>query len=194
MESRCFSTKIRPLFVPPVFAASTAPVLVMGKPDALITIDDYSSLGCPHCADFHLNTLPKIKKDFIDTGKVKLVFHEFPLDKASLDAALLVACVPPAQAWDAITLLYFQQDKWAHDEKYNDKLVGYGQMLGLTEPAVKACLNDTAKRDALLQGRMDASQKQQVEGTPTLIFNNGKARMVGSQPYDQIAGAIKQGN
>ena len=174
------------------FAASSAPVLVMGSPDAPVTIDDYSSLGCPHCADFHLNTLPKIKKDFIDTGKVKFVFHEFPLDKASVDGALLVGCVPAAQAWDAINLLYYQQDKWAHDEKYDDKLVGYGQMLGLTEAKVKACLADDKKRDAFLQGRVDAVKKYNIEGTPTFIFNDGKARMMGAQPYDQVANAIKQ--
>ncbi len=187
-----FFTFFALLFAYPVMAADAAPTVLLGNANAPITIDEYASLGCPHCADFDMNTLPQFKKAYIDTGKVKLIFHYFPLDKASLDAALLVQCVPSYQTWDAINLLYFQQDSWAHEMDYDNKLVGFGQMLGLSEPTVKACLGNTKLRDAILDGRLQATQKQQVQGTPTMIFNHGAQRTVGSQTFDQMVATLNK--
>lgn len=179
-------------FVPASAADQSAPVVVIGKADAPITIDDYASLGCPHCANFQLTTLPQIKKVYIDTGKVKFIFHHFPLDKASVDAALLVQCVSPLQAEQTINLLYREQANWARDEKYDDRLVGYGAMLGISETTARACLNDTKMRDAILQGRVDANTKFQINATPTFVFNGGTARLEGDQSFDQMAAVINK--
>jgi protein-disulfide isomerase len=183
------------LFIAPAFAAdkpAPAPTVTIGKSDAPITVDEYASLGCPHCQDFHENTLPQLKATYIDGGKAKLVYHFFPLDKASVDAALLVECVPPSQAVDVINLLYRQQSDWAHDPKYDDKLHGYGLMLGLTQKTIDACLNDTKMRDAILQGRVDANKNLKVNATPTFIFNGGTARLDGFQTFDQMAAVLNK--
>lgn len=182
---------------------TSAPTITIGKTDAPILIDEYASLGCSHCADFHLNTLPQLKATYLDSGKVKIVYHYFPLDKASVDAALLVECVPPVQKPDVVALLYKEQEKWAHDAKYQDKLKGYGAMLGLTEKTIQSCLNDNKTRDAILQGRVDANKKQQIAATPTFIFNpathantpiadKSAARLVGEQSFDQMAAVLNK--
>jgi protein-disulfide isomerase len=180
------------LFTRAVWAADAPAPILLGQANAPITIDEYASLGCPHCADFDMNTLPQLKKTYIDSGKVKIIFHHFPLDKVSLDAALFVQCVPPAQAWDAINLLYFQQQKWVLDPDYQNKLVGYGAMLGLPEAAVKACLSNGKMRDMILQGRVDAVQKLKIEGTPTFIFNHSDQRLMGFQSFDQMVAVINK--
>lgn len=169
-----------------------APTLVIGKADAKITIDEYASLGCSHCADFHLNTLPQLKATYLDTGKAKIVYHYFPLDKASTDAALLAECVPAAQKASVVTLLYSEQTKWAHEANYQDKLVGYGALLGLSEKTVRACLGNTKLRDAILQGRVDANTGLQVNSTPTFIFNHGASRLAGFQTFDQMAAVLNK--
>lgn len=166
--------------------------LTMGRADAPVTIDEYASLGCPHCQDFHLNTLPQLKATYVDSGKVKIIFHHFPLDKASVDAALLVHCVKPEQAWDVVNLLYKEQENWAHDPKYQTKLLGYGMMLGLTEKQIKACLNSTEKRDDILRARVAANKKLKVESTPTLVFNGGAAKLSGSQTFEQMSAIINK--
>ncbi len=183
------------IFSLPAAAAETkkmpVPTLSIGRADAPVVIDDYASLGCPHCADFHTNTLAQLKATFIDTGRVRLVYHYFPLDKASVDAALLVECLPDNQKWQMVDLLYRDQVNWAQDKKYADKLQGYGAMLGLPEKTIKACLKDAKKRDAILQGRVDAVKKLKIESTPTFIFN-GSARQTGTKTFDEMANIINK--
>lgn len=166
--------------------------LSIGRADAPVVIDEYASLGCPHCREFHMNTLPQLKATYVDGGKVRLVLHHFPLDKASVDAALLVHCVKPEQAWDAVNLLFTEQENWARDPKYQTKLLGYGAMLGLPEKTIKACLNNVEKRDDILRARVNANKKLKVESTPTFIFNGGKAKLSGVQSFEQMAEIINK--
>jgi len=169
----------------------SAPTITIGKATAPITVDEYASLGCPHCADFHLNTMPQLKMAYLDSGKVKIVYHFFPLDKASTDAALLVECAPE-EAENIITLLYRQQADWTRDTNYQNKLHGYGAMLGLPEKKIEACLNDTKMRDIILQGRVDANKNLQVNATPTFIFNGGASRLEGFQTFDQMTAVLNK--
>ncbi|HCM84359.1 MAG TPA: thioredoxin domain-containing protein [Alphaproteobacteria bacterium] len=188
----------------PLYAAETAEktekkaekksviTLSMGRADAPVVIDEYASLGCPHCQDFHKNTLPQLKATFIDSGRVRIIFHHFPLDKASVDAALFVHCVPADQAWDVVKLLYDDQENWARDPKYQTKFLGYAAMLGLPEKTLKACLADTAKRDEILKARVHADKKLKVESTPTFIFNKGTAKLSGTQSFEQMSNIINK--
>jgi len=170
---------------------AAAPTVTIGKTTAAITVDEYASLGCPHCADFHLNTMPQLKTPYLDSGKVKIVYHFFPLDKASTDAALLVECAPE-QAENIITLLYRQQADWTRDSNYQGKLRSYGAMLGLPEKKIEACLNDTKMRDAILQGRVDANKNLQINATPTFIINGGASHLEGFQTFDQMAAVLNK--
>jgi len=170
---------------------SPVPTVTIGKTTAPVTVDEYASLGCSHCADFHLNTMPQLKATYLDSGKVKIVYHFFPLDKVSTDAALLVECAPE-QAENIITLLYRQQADWTRDPNYQGKLRGYGAMLGLPEKKIEACLNDTKMRDAILQGRVQANKNFQVNATPTFIINGGASRLEGFQTFDQMAAVLNK--
>ena len=179
------------LFAFPLFAADKKAdvTLTLGAENAPVVIDEYASLGCSHCADFHLNALPQVKRDFVDTGRVKIIFHHFPLDKASVDAAVLVQCAPTAQRWSLVELLYQDQNNWARDPKYREKLAGYGAMLGMKDETIQSCLKSTQRRDDILRARVEAHKKLQIESTPTFMIN-GTARLKGSQTYQQIASII----
>ncbi len=171
--------------------AAQADGLTLGKDTAPVTIDEYASLTCPHCAVFTTQILPQLKKDFIDTGKVKLTFHHFPLDKASTDAAAVVQCLPPVRQAPMVELLYSEQANWAHDEHYMDKLLNYGALAGMDKAALTTCADSKTTRDAVLQARLDAEKAQKIQSTPSFIFNGGKARIEGAQPYDKFAETIK---
>ena len=99
--------------------------LVIGSLDAPVTIVEYSSLSCPHCASFHKDTLPTLKKDYIDQGQVKFVFHDFPLNKPALAGSLLLKCIPIAERYDFMELLFEQQASWAFEGDYQTKLKQY---------------------------------------------------------------------
>src|SRR6185312_15839778 len=100
---------------------------VLGKADAPITITEYASLTCPHCAEFDRDTLPKIKKNWIDTGKAKLVYRDFPLDQLALRAAMLARCAPPDRYFAFINTLFQSQDTWARSSDPEQALERIGR-------------------------------------------------------------------
>ncbi len=117
----------------PVFAQDLAAVKtklpndrVLGKDDAAITLIEYASLSCSHCADFHTSILPSIQKDFIDTGKVRLIFRDFPLNASALAGAQLAQCAGKAgdeKYFTALKTLFHKQNDWAFDADYKGKAV-----------------------------------------------------------------------
>src|SRR5690242_11284951 len=110
--------------IPPAKAGPpiTADDRILGDPAAPITIVEFASLTCPHCADFDANTLPKLKADWIDTGKARLVFKDFPLDQAAVRAAMLARCAPPSQFYAFINELFHTQTTWATGGKVETAL------------------------------------------------------------------------
>jgi protein-disulfide isomerase len=182
-----------PAAAAPAAAAETATPSsddrVLGKPDAPITIIEYASLTCPHCATFEAETLPKIKQEWIDTGKAKLIFRDFPLDGLALKGATLARCAPPERFYGFIDVLFRQQDVWARASNPDAALGRIAKLGGMSEDQFQACMKDDAMQNKILAMRMAGEKDYKVESTPT-FFINGK-KLVGALPYDTFAEALK---
>jgi len=156
----------------------------IGSPDAPVTLHEYSSLTCPHCAHFHTDALPDIKKNYVDTGKVRVVFHDFPLDNLALAASMIARCAGPKRSFELFDRLYHSQDTWARAEKPRAALVAIARFSGLTVEDVDQCLSS----EELAQGIQSASQNAQdmysINSTPTFILDGKKIQ--GALSYDDF--------
>jgi protein-disulfide isomerase len=174
-------------------AADQVPALapddsILGKAEAPITIFEYASLTCPHCAEFDQETFPKVKSEWIDPGKARLVFRDYPLDQMALKAAMLARCAPPDKFFSFIDVLFRSQMSWAaagSAEAVLQALSRIARLGGISEDKFNACINDKALNDRILNERLVAQQQYGVESTPT-FFVNGK-KVVGALPYDDFA-------
>src|SRR5258708_6350086 len=154
---------------------------ILGMPDAPVTIVEYASLTCPHCAFFDTDILPKIKTNWIDTGKAKLVFRDFPLDGSAVKAAMLARCAPPDRFYGFIDVLFNSQATWARASDPTPNLSRMAKLGGMSEEQFQACMKDDAMQNKVLGSRLTAEKEFKVESTPT-FFINGK-RVVGAQSY-----------
>ncbi len=157
---------------------------VLGKADAPITIIEYASLTCPHCAAFDVQTLPEIRQKWIDPGRAKLVFRDFPLDGLALRAAVLARCGPPERYFNHVDFLFKDQANWAHMPDTNQALQRVASLGGLGKAQSDACLADEKLSDAVAASRMTAQKQYGVNSTPT-FFINGK-KVTGDQPYAEF--------
>tara|TARA_B100000902_G_C27152508_1_gene834480 strand:+ start:502 stop:1077 length:576 start_codon:yes stop_codon:yes gene_type:complete len=149
--------------------------IISGKENAKITIIAYESLTCGHCADFHKDIYPQLKKDFIDTGLVKIEFRHFPLDIAALNAAKISQCKSD-KSLEILESLYSKQQEWVKGstiEEINDNLKKYLEKAGF-EIEFEKCLNDKKIEDFVLNDRIEGVKKFKVNSTPTVIINNKK--------------------
>jgi protein-disulfide isomerase len=144
---------------------------VLGKADAPVTIVEYFSLGCPHCRNFHETVLPKLKTEYIDTGKARLVFRDFPLDGVSLAAATLTRCVNDLAYFAMVDTLFQQQDTW-HVQDGIGQVASIAKGAGMDEAAFNACIADPARKDAVVASRQEAETKFKVNSTPTFFIND----------------------
>jgi protein-disulfide isomerase len=182
-------------FAPQAFAQSTSELMVppalgdrsLGKDDAPVVIVEYASMTCPHCAAFHEKTYPELKKRYIDTGKVRFIFREFPLEPVAAGASMLARCAPKEQFFPLIETLFHEQRKWAVDKPI-PHLMAIAKQAGFSEQSFNACLSDQKMLNALEAERERASKKLGVSSTPTL-FVNGKP-MRGSVSIEELAKMI----
>lgn len=159
---------------------------VLGKADAPVTVDEYVSLTCSHCAEFYNVTLPELEKNYVDTGKVRFVMHDFPLDGIALKAAAIARCMPADEFYPYVKVLYKTQTTWALSKEPEKALIQYAKLGGLSEDKAKACLADTKLQDAIIAERTDAGKKLGIEATPTFIIN-GTETLRGAQPTATFA-------
>jgi protein-disulfide isomerase len=143
---------------------------IIGDPAAPVTIVEYASLTCPHCAAFHTETLPEVKKQLLDTGKARLVYRDFPLDQLALRASALVRCAQPLQRPAMLSLLFQTQATWARAQDPMGALAQIGRGVGMSEAAANACLQDQTVLDAVIAQRLEAEQKYKVASTPSFII------------------------
>ena len=163
---------------------------ILGSAEAPITIIEYSSLTCPHCAAFHAGALPRIKETWIADGRVRLVYRHFPLDAAALRAAAVANCIEGTRYFGFLDLLFKSQKRWA---KPDGSLKGLGQMArlaGLSQEKFEACANDEAEMDRILQQRQDGVQTYGVQSTPTLFVNGRKVE--GARSFEHLEDIFKQ--
>src|SRR5438067_4817135 len=147
---------------------------VLGKTDAPITIIEYASLTCPHCAHFSVDVLPKIKEKWIDTGKAKLVLRDFPLDEPAMRAAMVARCAPPDRFYPLADTFFAQQEQCATTRDYRAALEKLAKLGGVSNKEFAACISDKKLEDQVAQSRLTAAQQLGVDATPTFFINGKK--------------------
>lgn len=147
---------------------------ILGKADAPITIIEYASLTCPHCAHFDVTVLPKLKEKWIDTGKAKLILRDYPLDEPALRAAMVARCAPADRFYPLIDTFFAQQEQWVTSRDYRAALEKLVKLGGMSEKEFKACISDKKLEDQVAQSRLTASQQLGVDATPTFFINGKK--------------------
>jgi len=152
----------------------TADDRILGNQDAPITIIEYASLTCPHCAHFTNDVLPEIKKEWIDTGKAKLVLRDFPLDEPALRAAMIARCAPPDRYYAFADTFFATQEKWVRTADYHDALARLAKLGGMSKDEFDACLKNTELENKIVEGRLTASKDLEVTSTPTFFINGTK--------------------
>ena len=169
-------------------------ILSIGNSDAKVTVKVFSSLTCPHCADFHISIYENLKKDFIDKGLVKFEHHAFPLDLAALNAEIIVRChVNNDEKFKLLKKIYEKQKDWAIGSdinKINNSIKKIGAELNLEDKKMSKCLNDEKVQDDILNQRIDAQKKYKIESTPTIVINEKK--YTGKSNYEQFKKVIEK--
>jgi protein-disulfide isomerase len=167
-------------------------VLSIGSPEAKVTIKVFSSLTCPHCANFHAKVYEKLKEDYIDKGLVKFEHHAFPLDLAALNAEIIVRCQNNIKKkFELLTEMYNKQTTWAVGSdisKINELIKKVGFNFDLSNEKMDICLKNDKVQDEILEQRIEAQKKYKIESTPTIIINEKKYS--GKVDYKQFKNAI----
>lgn len=166
------------------------PDMALGPNDAAVTITEYASMTCPHCAAFNEQVFPKIKKEYIDTGKVRYIFREFPLDIKAAAGSMLSRCIAKDDApkYFAVTdMLFRQQSDWVM-KNTTETLTRIGKQAGLTQQQVEACLKDQALLDKIAADQKYASDVLKVDSTPTFFINGEKIK--GEASFEEFAKKI----
>ena len=157
---------------------------ILGNSDAPITMIDYSSLTCPHCAAFQKETFPKIKKAYIDTGKVKLIYRDFPIGALALAAAMVARCSGERKYFGMLDILFRSQDKWANSQDPLGEIERISRFAGLSKDDVGACLKNTDLMKGIQKVAKEATDKFGIDSTPSFVIN-GKM-FPGNQPYENF--------
>ena len=147
---------------------------ILGNPEAPITIVEYASLTCPHCAHFANDVLPELKKKWIDTGKVKLVLRDFPLDEPALRAAMIARCAPPERYYAFADTFFAAQEKWVRHAITAKRSPGWPSSAAWARSEFDNCLKNTALENKIVEGRLVATKELDVSSTPTFFINGSK--------------------
>jgi protein-disulfide isomerase len=161
---------------------------ILGNPQAPITIIEYASMTCPHCAHFHETVYPELKKQYIDTGKVRFIFREFPLDALAAAGFMLARCAGPDKYFPMIETLFAQQKEWVV-QKPLEPLLAIARQAGFTKESFDACLANQQVLEGIEQVRTKAVQKFQVNSTPTFFLNGKMLR--GAPTMDDLTKQIE---
>jgi len=169
-------------------------ILSIGDSDAKITVKVFSSLTCPHCANFHKNIFENLKKEYIDKGIVKFEHHGFPLDLAALNAEIIVRCHEDKnKSFQLLGEIYKKQNQWAVGSDINpinESIKKIGLDSGLDNDKMDSCLKNENTQDQILNERIEAQKKYKIQSTPTIYIN--KKKYDGEHKYKQFKKAIEK--
>ncbi|NWG22910.1 MAG: DsbA family protein [Pseudorhodoplanes sp.] len=171
-------------------AEHVRPERAFGSSDAPVTVIEYFSFGCHHCANFHRTAWPAIRDKYVDTGKVRFVFREFPLDLPSLAAAMLTRCVGDERWYEATDRLFKDQDVWSHSGKPGEALAEVARTLDMPREQFDACMLNTVLYQNIRQAVFRARDELGIASTPT-FFVNGEKRS-GAVSADDLGAMIEQ--
>jgi protein-disulfide isomerase len=167
------------------------PDMALGPANAAVTITEYASMTCPHCAAFSENVFPKIKSEYIDTGKVRYVFREFPLDIKAAAGSMLGRCIAKGDSgkyFAVIDMLFKQQGDWV-TKNTTETLTRIGKQAGLSQQAIEDCLKDQALLDKIAADQKFASEVLKVTSTPTFFINGEMIK--GETSFEEFDKRIK---
>ena len=148
--------------------------MALGKPDAPVTVIEYASMTCPHCARFHAETLKAFKEKYVDTGKVRLIFREFPFDGLALRASMLARCAGAERYFPMLDVLFQQQNQWTRAKDPMAALGQIGRLAGVSPQKFEACMQSEELQNAVVQNRLEGQEKHKVESTPTFVVDGEK--------------------
>ena len=165
----------------------------IGDKNAPVTLYEYSSFGCSHCADFHLHTLPKLKEQFVDQGKLRIVFVPFPIDRESMNAALLAECVDEDKYFPFVDVLFKKQREWGLSRNPDKVLKQYAALSGLSQEKAELCLKNDDNAREILSNRQNGISQLGIQGTPSFVISSqGKSEMLpGVHSYESFAALIE---
>ncbi len=156
---------------------------VIGDNNAPVTIIEYASLSCSHCADFHLNTLPQLINEYVNTGKIKIVFRDFPFNYPALLGSMVLHCIPEDLHYQYSQALYQLQSKWVSREnkKTTQELYKIMQSGGMKKEEFNICIKNVDLEKKILQGLMDAQSEFNIKSTPSFLING--LLVEGNKPF-----------
>jgi len=159
----------------------------LGRADARLTVIEYFSLTCGHCAAFHRDTLPQVRSQLVETGRIRILFRDFPLDQLSLAAHMISRVVAPERYLGFLSLLFEQQTRWAlaRGADHAGELARLAALAGISRAQFDATLADQALARAILEGRQRAEREHGVNSTPTFVF--GSRVVPGNLPFARFA-------
>ncbi len=158
--------------------------MVVGNADAPVTMIEYASLGCPHCANFHRDTYPQIKKNYIDTGKVKLIYRDFPLGTPALAASMIARCAGSKRYFGMVDLFYRSQKDWGSSDNPIESLKKTARFGGMSGQDVDACLSNQQLLNHIRAKAEEGQKDHEINSTPSFVV--GGETISGSMPYDQF--------
>jgi protein-disulfide isomerase len=164
----------------------------IGAADAPVTMVEYASLTCPHCATFHTSVLPQIKAEFVDTGKVRLVYRDVYFDRPGLWAAMIARCAGPDRFFGVLDLLYRDQANWSRAEDVQgvtQALFAIGRQAGMTDADMQACLQDAEFAQALVESYQENANADGIDSTPSFMIDG---RKVGNMSYADFETALNE--
>jgi protein-disulfide isomerase len=165
-----------------------------GSVDAPITLIEYASMTCSHCATFQQTTFPLLKRDFIDTGKVRFILREFPLDPYAIDASILARCTGEENFFPVVDKLFAEQGKWmpapgpineVSQNATRGRLADYGEAVGTSEEQFEACLRNKPLKEQIANRMEEAKSRYNVQATPSIVING--TLYEGSRAYGDLA-------
>ena len=168
-------------------------MVVIGSDDAFVKIKVFSSLTCPHCANFHIKVVSEIKKEYIKSGKVQLIFIDFPLDQAAFNASKLLHCLDKKKQITFLDTIYETQNVWTNGsniDDINNNLKKIVKNLGISSVQFDKCLIDEVISDKILNDRIEANKKYSISSTPTIVINEKK--LEGSASFKNIKKKIEK--
>ena len=164
--------------------------MTQGAEDAPVEVIEYASYTCPHCRSFHEGNYKKLKAEYIDTGKVRLIQRDFPFDAPGMMGAMMARCANPLRYHQFIDVLFSQQAQWAYSNDPRGALMQIGKLGGLSEKDFNACLQNEELLNGILQMRQKGSEEYDISSTPTFIINGEK--VVGNQSLETFEEAIEK--
>ena len=144
---------------------------VLGSANAKITVIEYASMTCPHCAEFHAGPFQILKTEYIKTGKARFIYRDFPLDRLALAAAMMARCAPKERYYPIVDIIFRTQTNWAKQANPTEALSQIGLLSGISKKTYKACVGNKDIYEGVMKIRNDGEAKFDIQSTPTIIIN-----------------------